>query len=65
MCYSGTSPDIGHFEISHYIYREGLSSSPRRSRNVLLLWEMIILGQYKLSFLERLWILDQRFHCIK
>ncbi len=29
-------------------------SSSRRSKNVLLLWKMIVLGLYKLSFLERL-----------
>ncbi len=29
------------------------SYSSRRSKNAFLLWEMIILGDYKLSFLER------------
>ena len=41
--------------------------SSRRSKNVLLLWKMIILGHYKLSFLKRLSssrrVLYRRFHC--
>ncbi len=45
------SKDILGLAISSTI--EMLSSS-RMSKNVLFLWEMIILGYYELSFLERL-----------
>ncbi len=57
----------GNLQIKDTPFCQRLSSS-RRSRNVLLLWEMIIFGYYQLSFLERLYstqrVLCQRFHCI-
>ncbi len=52
-------PNKGHTGTSHFVhYRD----SSWRSKNV---WEMIILGHYELSFLERL-SSSQRvlFHCI-
>ncbi len=56
-------PNKRHFGTSHFVhYREVVL----RSKNVLLLWEMIILGHYELSFLERLSssqrVLYRRFH---
>ncbi len=58
----------GHFETKHFVHYREVVLFSRRSKNVLLLWEMIILGHYELSFLERLSsfqrVLYLRFHCI-
>ncbi len=55
----------GHIGTSHFVPIE--RSSSWWSKSVLLPWEMIILGHYELSFLEKVssfrMVLYQRFHC--